>query len=361
MRILQIIDSLDVGGAEKMAINYANSLANATAFSGLVATRKEGNLKSQLNKNVDYLFLNRKNTFDFGSILRLKNYCKKNRIDHLQAHSSSFFTAFLVKILYPKINIIWHDHNGLSEFLNTRKSVALKIASYFFKGIVVVNYQLKQWAEKTLNCKNVLYLANFTNLNVAEIKTTSLKGIAGKRILCLANLRFQKNHFLLIEVARKLKVSHPDWTFHLVGKDFEDDYSEKVKNAITENNLSDSVFIYGSKDDVQNCIEQAEICILTSQSEGLPVALLEYGLNKKPVVSTEVGEIPLIIKNEFNGFIVPKFDAENFYLSLVKLIASKDLRSSLGEQLYETLMKNNSEEAVIKAYLNWLKEMNHAE
>ncbi len=357
MRILQIIDSLDIGGAEKMAINYANSLAKTIEFSGLVATRKEGNLKSQINANVDYLFLNRKSTIDFKAILRLKKHCKSNQIDYLQAHSSSFFTAFLVKLLYPKLNIIWHDHNGLSEFLSTRKSVALKVASYFFKGIVVVNYQLKNWAKRTLNCKNIIYLANFTTLNQNEKKETFLNGIEGKRILCLANLRFQKNHFLLLEVAEQLKESHPDWTFHLVGKDFNDDYSTKIKNEISAKNLSQNVFVYGSKSDTQHCINQSEITILTSQSEGLPVALLEYGLNSKPVVSTEVGEIPLIIKHGENGFIVPKFDANAFFLSLKKLIEDKTMRIKLGQELNKTIIANNSEQAVITNYINWLQHI----
>jgi len=357
MRILQIIDSLDIGGAEKMAINYANSLAKTIEFSGLVATRKEGNLKSQINQNVHYLFLNRKSTIDFKAILKLKKYCKSNKIDYVQAHSSSFFTAFLVKLLYPKLNIIWHDHNGLSEFLSSRKSIALKIASYFFKGIVVVNYQLKNWAERTLNCKNVIYLANFTTLNYDEQNETFLKGIDGKRILCLANLRFQKNHFLLLEVAEKLKESHPDWTFHLVGKDFNDDYSRKIKNEIVAKKLDTTVFVYGSKSDTQNCINQSEIAILTSQSEGLPLALLEYGLNNKPVVSTDVGEVPLIIKHGENGFIVPRFDADAFCLSLKKLIESDKLRIKLGKELNKTIITNNSEQAVIRNYINWLQDL----
>jgi hypothetical protein len=48
VRIIQIIDSLEAGGSERMAINYANALAENRFFS-LVATRKEGSLLSQLN------------------------------------------------------------------------------------------------------------------------------------------------------------------------------------------------------------------------------------------------------------------------------------------------------------------------
>ena len=60
MRVVQIIDSLDAGGAERMAVNYANAMANEIEFSGLVTTRKEGDLKPQISINVSYLFLKKK-------------------------------------------------------------------------------------------------------------------------------------------------------------------------------------------------------------------------------------------------------------------------------------------------------------
>lgn len=357
MRIVQIIDSLEVGGAERMAINYANALSNEINFSGLIVTRKEGDLKKKISIDVNYLFLNRKRTLDLKAVLRLKAYCKENKVEFLQPHSSSYFVAFLVKIILPKIQIIWHDHNGLSEFLGSQKWIPLKIASFFFKGIIVVNYQLKNWAIKELNCKHVLYLPNFTNQETDLTLETNLKGQEGKRIICLANLRSQKNHFLLIKVAEKLKESHPDWSFHLVGKDFEDDYSKELNSLIFEKRLSQVVFLYGTRNDIFNIINQSTIGILTSKSEGLPVALLEFGLNKMPVVVTHVGEIPLLLENNKNGFIVPSNDDELFYKSLVTLIENSTLRDKFGSELYKTIMKNNSESVVIKEYLDWLKNI----
>lgn len=357
MRVLQIIDSLEIGGAEKMAVNYANALASSIEFSGLVATRKEGVLKNQLNKNSHYFYLNRKSKLDLKAIFKLRKYCIHNKITHLQAHSSSFFVAFLTKLFLPKIKIIWHDHNGLSEFISTQKSNVLKFVSFFFEGIIVVNDQLKIWAERELNCKKIIYLPNFTLLDYTQPKETNLLGIKGKRILCLANLRFQKNHFLLVEVAKKLKESHSDWTIHLVGKDFNDTYSEKLKNEIKNHYLIDVVILYDSRNDIQNIIEQSDICILSSQSEGLPVAILEYGLNRKPIVSTKVGEIPKIITNKENGLLVDNYDSNEFYLSLVQLIENADLRLKIGENLFQTIEKNHSQNAVINVYTNWVKDL----
>ena len=356
MRIAQIIDSLEIGGAEKMAINYANSLCKSIEFSGVIATRAEGILKNQIDNSVSYFFLNKKATVDLRAILKLKIYCKENRVEFLQPHSSSYFTAVLVKLIYPKIKIIWHDHNGLSEFISSQKSIVLKMCSYFFAGIIVVNYKLKAWAEKELNCKKVIYLPNFTTIDDSTLSETILNGVSGKRILCLANLRDQKNHFFLIEIAQKLKIYYPEWTFHLVGKDFEDEYSRQVRAYISNKGLESNVFIYGSKKDVKNIISQSEIAILTSKSEGLPVAIIEYGLMEKPVVTTNVGEIPLMIKDGQNGFIVGVNEIDNFVEKLIILIESTTLRVHFGSCLNQTIKENHSQEFVIINYLNWIKE-----
>jgi glycosyltransferase involved in cell wall biosynthesis len=225
----------------------------------------------------------------------------------------------------------------------------------FFDGVISVNQKLQQWAEQKLHCKHTIYFPNFASKENDIDTHTFLKGIEGKRIVCLANLRPQKNHFLLLKVAKRLKETHPDWTFHLVGKDFEDDYSAEIKKLIVDYGLKDQVFLYCSRNDIENIVEQATICVLTSRSEGLPVALLEYARGKKPVVVTAVGEVTAVIQDGKNGFVVPQ-NEELFYAALFKLIESETLRHNFGEAIYTTVSKNYSEEAIIKNYLNWLQK-----
>jgi glycosyltransferase involved in cell wall biosynthesis len=355
MRILQIIDSLEAGGAERMAVNYANALADEIDFSGLVTTRKEGDLLNQISPKVTYLFLNKKRQLDVPAVFRLRSFVKKNKVTHIHAHSTSFFLAFLLKILCPSVLIIRHDHYGNNEFLATRPHFVLKLTASFFYGVIAVNQKLKLWSETELKAKNVIYLPNFPEKGISAVENTKLMGFDGKRIVSLANLREQKNHFLLLQAASKLCKSHPDWTFHLVGKDFEDEYSQHIRKRIVENHLENNVFLYGSKLDIENILSQASIAILTSQSEGLPVSLLEYGLSKKAVVVTNVGEIPMIIENNKNGFMVDSNECESFYNSLVDLITDEKLRSDFGIALYTTIQENYTAESVIKKYLNWIQ------
>ncbi|MDR6846435.1 glycosyltransferase family 4 protein [Flavobacterium granuli] len=356
MRIIQIIDSLEAGGAERMAVNYANTLVNEIEFSGLVATRKEGSLLPQIDPNVSYLFLNKKGQLDIGALFRLRSFVLKNKVSYVHAHSTSFFLAFLLKCICPFLKIIRHDHYGNNEFLAARPHFVLKLTAVFFNGVIAVNQRLKNWSETELKAKNVIYLPNFPVTETGVEGYTSLKGEEGRRIVSLANLRPQKNHFLLLEVARKLKQSHPEWTFHLVGKDFEDEYSRHIKGLIEDCGLGNNVFFYGSKQDVQHILSQSDIAVLTSQSEGLPVALLEYGLCKKAVVVTRVGEIPMIVQHGKNGFIVDSNETELFYESLVDLIDHEAVRSDFGSKLYDTIQADYTAESVIEKYLNWMRK-----
>lgn len=354
MRIIQIIDSLEAGGAERMAVNYANALANEIEFSGLVTTRKGGALLNQISLNVSYLFLNKKRQLDFGAVFRLRSFVLKNKVTHIHAHSTSFFLAFLLKIINPSIKLIWHYHYGNNQILSKRRITFFIIVMPFFSGVVAVNQKLKFWIENNLRSKNVIYLPNFPCESNNMIAETVLGG-NGKRIVSLANLRDDKNHFMLLNVAQKLKQSHPDWTFHLVGKDFEDEYSKQIKKLIKEYGLESNVFLYSSKQDIANILLQSDIAVLTSQSEGLPVALLEYGLYRKAVVVTRVGEISMVVQNGKNGFIVDSNETELFSQALVNLIGDETLRSDFGNALYDTIQADYTAESVIKKYLNWLQ------
>lgn len=355
-RIVQLIDSLEAGGAERMAVSYANALNRQMGFGALVATRNEGQLKNQLDKNVVYGFLNRKSTFDIKALFLLRKIVISNKISHVHAHSSSIFLGALLKIVYPKIKLIWHDHYGKSEMLNLRPVLALRIVSLFVSQIISVNHKLKKWSEEKLWCNKVIYLPNFIGISSDMIiDSTLLKGEEGKRIVCLANLRPQKNHKMLLQVAKEIQLTHEDWTFHLIGKDFNDDYSKKLKEEIVALGLTNTVFIYGSKEDIPAILKQANIGVLTSLSEGLPIAILEYGFYKLPVVATSVGEIPMVI-NKGEGILVESNCVNDFVVALKSMLNDITLQIKFASQLHEKIIQNYSEEAIIQLYLKCINE-----
>lgn len=347
MRIVQIIDSLDAGGAERMAVNYANALLNKIEFSGLVSTRKEGKLKNQLDSDVSYLFLKKKKSLDFSAIFRLRNYIKKNKIDFIHAHSSSFFIAVLVKLTLPGIKIIWHDHYGSRVKESVRQNKALILFSMFFSSILVVNPELEQWSKKNMLCKNLFFIPNFTSETVKELPITNLKGIEGKRIVFLANLKNPKNHIQVLKAFKDLNLSQSDWSLHLIGRDFFDDYSNVLKSFIETYSLENNIHLYDEKSDVKNILSQASIGILASTDEGFPVTLLEYALSGLAVVSTNVGYCSAIIEEGVSGLLFNPFSEIQIKNQLMKLISNRLLIKEFGNNFKQSVMRDYSEERVI--------------
>lgn len=295
MRVLQLIDSLDPGGAEKIAVTLANELSQLEQTeSFLCSTRKQGLFLNQLGKQVGYLHLGKKSTLDLAAILRLYRFIKRNKIEVIHTHSSSFFYGYLMKLMRPKLRLVWHDHYGQSEQLEKRSYKMLKKASSSFDFIISVNEVLQNWASDKLHCKNVIYLKNFVHVfPKPETGITELQG-SGRKIICLANLRPQKDHLCLLRAFELFRKEHAEWSLHLVGKDFKDAYSAAIFDYIASSQLKD-VFYYGEQFDSMSMLQQADIGVLSSLSEGLPLALLEYGAAALAVVATDVGAIAEVL------------------------------------------------------------------
>ena len=360
VKVLQLIDSLEAGGAERVAVQFANAMVDTGSY--LCATRAEGLLKASLHPQVGYLFLNKKSTLDLQAVLKLKRFVKHSGIQIIHAHSSSFFLATLVKLLYPKVHIIWHDHYGNSAYLNKRPKWILQVCTPFFSYVFCVNRDLENWARTVLKVKSVSYLSNYAEQAI-EVPITTLKGTAGKRMVCLANLRPQKDHITLMDAFKNLQARFPDWTLHLVGKDFDDAYSKALKTYIEAKAWQDRVYIYGSCNDVASILEQSTMGVLASKSEGLPLALLEYGLAGLATVCTRVGSCAEVVLDGVHGRVVPSQDAEALEQALALYMESPHLRDAHGTAFKSFVEKNYSKTAIIdktKTTYNTLCMPNHA-
>lgn len=344
---MQLIDTLRSGGAEKMAVNYFLTLQGLGFSSYLVVSRKEGLLADQIKKNSNYSFLKKTNALDISAFYKLKKYIAENKIDIIQAHGSSWFWAVLCKISGSKIKVIWHDHYGDSENLQHRNFELLKFYSKNFDGIISVNNKLKNWAKLNLKFKKPLvYLPNF--VNHATNKTEKLLGSNKLKLICVANLRPQKDHLNLIKAFEIIQNKY-DVSLHLIGKNFEDNYYIHIKKLIDQN---PAIFYYGEVNNVMGFLSNADYGILSSISEGMPLALLEYGVCGLPVICTNVGECIKVIGND--GLLVEPNNvgelskAMDFYLSNPE----KAKRDSLNFQL--RIERDYAKTAVLSEYQKFI-------
>ena len=80
----------------------------------------------------------------------------------------------------------------------------------------------------------------------------------------------------------------------------------RVQERIQQHGLESHVFLLGSRSDVPSILSGCDIGVLSSASEGMPLALLEYGVAGLPTVATRVGQVPEILDE---GRANPRFGA----------------------------------------------------
>ena len=338
-----------------MSVNYANALTTQIDASFLCCTRQEGLLKKQLSAEVGYLFLNKQRTIDFHALLKLREFLKENKVDLLQAHGTSYFMGVLLKISLPQLKLVWHDHLGERAGKNLKPGL-LSHFSRYFDGIITVTPHLKKWAVKNLHCKKVDFIPNFSSIKEQLITSSlKLKGKEGFKIIHLANLKQPKDHLTLLKAFQKLAQIHSSASLHLVGKDEKDSYSKELIKFLKKNDLEQKVHFYGEQDEIKSLLVQADVGVLSSSSEGLPVALLEYGLARLPVICTGVGECEGVVGGA--GLVVPPKNPEAMLVALNFYFENEEERGKDSLAFHNRILEFYSEKAVIKKLLWFYQEV----
>jgi glycosyltransferase involved in cell wall biosynthesis len=276
-----------------------------------------------------------------------------NQIQLLHAHSSSLFIAAIVSRFpppkgKPHPSVIWHDHFG-RHMVEDRPAWLYRLAAKHVSGVIAVNQPLAEWSQRKLHipANRVWYIPNF----VCEVRSngaiSGLPGKAGQRIVCVANLRSEKDHLTLLRAMALVIRQVPTAHLLLAGATIDRSYVDLLHNEISRNGLSQNVSLLGQRQDVEAMLRACDIGVLSSASEGLPLALMEYGMAGLPVVATRVGQCAEVLDQGRVGILVPPGAPEQLAEALLDLLYSPSRRAALGQKFQRHVKDHFSPEPVI--------------
>jgi glycosyltransferase involved in cell wall biosynthesis len=355
LRIVQFIDSLHAGGAERMAVNISNILVENGHDVMLLVSRNAGPLLKKVSPCVKVNILEKKSFWDFSAFISFVKILKEFKPDVVHAHSTSVYWAVVSKsVIKSKWQTIFHDHNGMRAKFSKYRNMPLILISPYIDKVIVVNATLKSWADKQLsvNQKNILFLNNFPYLNPLQkhINNQSIK------IVSLANLRPVKDHVTLLKsfsiLVNEYKPQHIKLV--LAGNTYNDAYQHEIETLIASSGLHERVEIRGEVDDVETLLADADIGVLSSYSEGLPVSLLEYGLAGLPVVVTNVGQCAEVVGNGTCGKIVEPHDARALASALKEYMEAPEKAQKMGMLFKKHVQENYGSAMFLKSYMHLL-------
>ena len=343
--IMQLTDTLEFGGLERVAVNLANGLPRARFTPHLCATRREGPLAAALRDDVRVLALRRRHRFDIGAIKRLRKYVREHHIRILHAHGTSLFVAAAAAAREPWLRIVWHVHtptdpahaypvtggSRVPRHIEWAYRVAVRRTSF----VIAVNGELLEWARNALGVEpsRGCYVPNFVEPQARSAKVLQLPGRDGSRVVCVANLRPEKDIPNLLKAFKMVTAWLPEVHLLLVGGGPTLDHFESVRLAISRNGLDQHVSMLGSRSDVGDILSQCSVGVLSSSAEGLPLTLLEYGAAGLAAVATDVGQCSEVLDGGRAGLLVAARDADQLADGIARLVKSIDLRERLGGRL----------------------------
>lgn len=346
--VLHLVDSLASGGTEHVAVKLMNNLSQDRYRAYLCASRQAGPLQSQIQRHVTFYDLRRKGRFDVNAIMRLVRFIHREHIDIIHAHSSSLFLGTVLCLINPKLHLIWHDHFG-EQGIKTRSSRLYRPFACRADAVFTVTRELARWSVQSLGLpkSRVLYLPNFIESRQSSNVPLQLPGEPGKRIVCVANIRAQKDHLTLLRALALVIRDEPQAHLLLIGAETEPHSVALARQEIQTLDLKSNLTWLGARDDVPLILTNCDIGVLSSISEGFPVVLLEYGQAELAVVATQVGECAEILKEGEAGVVVPASDPNSLATAILDLLNSPSLRNRLGKQLNERVKQNYSVENIV--------------
>ncbi len=349
LKIVFLMNALGCGGAERVAISYANWLVSNT------------------NNDVYFLtFENQAAAYDVDQkvkIMSMPNYNKKNRLlaifkryefckkSFKKIRPNIIFAMFYQTQIYAYLaksrNVLLigseRCNMNVNSFLGRTlsKFIAKKCNGFIFQTTGMRKYFPSKVQENSIVIPNAV-----SNADVYNLKKTK----KGKIIIGIGRLTYQKGFDVLIKAFARINTKHPDYILQIYGEGID---QEKLQNLINELGINKQAQLMGVSNNIIKKLASSEIFVLSSRFEGMPNALIEAMASGTACIATncDFGPRDLIIDGD-NGLLIPVDNEEILAEKINFLIENKKVRKK-----YETNAISIREE--LKPYNIYSKYYNY--
>lgn len=335
IKILHLNYNLTLGGAEKLILEMLkNEFLNNNVENHLLLNgpQVDEDLKKEiLNLKIKSYFSpegSYKNKFKV--LLKLINYVKENKIDIIHVHGpSSERWAIILKLLFfGRIKVVHTVHDttlltGLSPF-------RLFLIKHLNDKVVAVSKSVFD-ESKTLHMKNSVLINN--GIDIDAFKHEKSKNNGGKvlQIINVSRLNLpKKGQDILIKALRECKERGLNFHCDIVGGsyDYDPKAPEILMNLVKETEMGNEITFLGKRNDIPQLLSQADLFILPSRFEGLPLVLLEAMAAQLPVIASNIVSSRNLIQDGVNGIL---FENENHIDLANKIIELSQNREKMQE------------------------------
>lgn len=333
LRIAHLIESDGPGGAERMVASLAGALqARGAENVVVVPERGEGWLARQLD-GTGVTIAPGPLDQPFPAVSRwLASAFRTHRV--ALAHSHEFIMALCGAWAARLAGVphVFTMHGSRYYASRWRRRVALRVAAALSDGAVAVSQSVARHLSRDLwlRASRVVTIPN--GAHVTTVSHSSLRGELGLQAgdllaLAVGNLYAVKGHRHLLDALALVAERFPRLHVAIAGRG---DLAGALRAQAGALGLGGRFHLLGLRSDIGNLLAGADVFVLPSLSEGLPLALVEAMLAARPIVATGVGEIPIVLEHGRAGLVVPPADPAALAGALATLIDDPAHARDLG-------------------------------
>jgi glycosyltransferase EpsF len=369
--VLQIVGTMNRGGAEVMLMDIFRNLSENTKFSFLINYKvKTGIVKGDfddeiLNKGADIKYIGTQ--WDLGPLKYIKEFKRiynelgKPEVVHIHLNAKSGIIALAAKLAGAK-KIIVHSHADLkfrgSLFhvlisrleLQMQKILINKYATDFWGASKEANASLfyKKQQHKTVVINNAVYTNKFQKVNKQEINEFKDSLNIKNDTLILGNVGRivrHKNIGFILDVLNEYHKTNTNFVFLFAGRIDDRRYFEEIQAKIKQYKLEDKVIHLGNRDDVPTIINSMDVFIAPALKEGFGLVAVEAQAAGIPCLlykgfpkSVDMGLNLVSFMNDFN---IKKWQMEIDKIKHHRLANKKLIKNTIREKGFD--IKDNTQ------------------
>lgn len=332
MRILYIIDSCGVGGAETLLLDILR-VARARGHEAHVAYFTPGGLQKMMEATAaSATRISRRGIKDPLALWRTYRLIRRLQPEVVHTHLTKSDligqpAALLAGV--PKRIVTLHNTDRWRK--NRLLATLYRVATGGAHHLLAVSGSVADYTRSTHSgaSQRILIVANGVDLSrFREVAPLQEKPAGQQRTLAIiGRLQPQKDHRTFLAAARILADQRSDVAFLVIG---DGPLRPELEAETRRLGLCDRVTFTGNRSDMVATLAEIDALVLSSAWEGLPMVLLEAMAAARPVVATAVGEIPSVLRDGIDGRVVPPSDPEAVAAAMAELLDAPDTARAMG-------------------------------
>lgn len=335
MKIVQFITRMDVlGGAQIHVFDLTKALISR-GHKVIVIAAGFGKIPQELEKlGIEYYQLNHmtvpiRPVKDVRALFEVKTVLKKLNPDLIAIHSSKAGIIGRLAGKMLRIPTVFTAHSwsfsGVTNKMKKNLFITIeKLIGPLSSGIITVSqfdYDAAK-AHKIAFHVNMKMIHNGIHDIEKSVPKTSSDNV---KMVMVARFAYPKDHLLLLKALKD--IPHENWQLTLIG---DGPLLTETKAYASTCEFANNIIFAGECANVFNYLAEADIFLLITRSEGLPISIIEAMRANLPIIASNVGGVKELIDHQISGLLVPRDNVNNLRTAILSLLSDEKLRKRLG-------------------------------